>query len=65
MKTDILSFKNHIFLIASHEHETSFVGLEDFAQNIKCFSRRKGFRFTVLVCGESGLGKSTAISSPG
>ena len=45
-------------------HETSgYVGFANLPNRVHRKSEKKGFEFTLMVAGESGLGKSTLIDS--
>ena len=45
-------------------HETSgYVGFANLPNQVHRKSVKKGFEFTLMVVGESGLGKSTLINS--
>uniref|UniRef100_A0A3B4CE97 Septin n=1 Tax=Pygocentrus nattereri TaxID=42514 RepID=A0A3B4CE97_PYGNA len=51
------------FLFCSKDEDGEYVGLATLPNQVQRKSVKKGFEFTLMVVGESGLGKSTLINS--
>jgi len=47
----------------SHEFDQKFIGFATLADQVHRKSVKRGFEFTLMVVGESGLGKSTLVDS--
>ncbi|XP_021960056.1 septin-2 isoform X2 [Folsomia candida] len=48
---------------SGNEHPQSYVGFANLPNQVHRKSVKKGFEFTLMVVGESGLGKSTLVNS--
>ena len=49
--------------LVTHETPNGYVGFANLPNQVHRKSVKKGFEFTLMVAGESGLGKSTLIDS--
>jgi septin family protein len=54
---------NFYFQIKSNDTNNSYVGFANLPNQVHRKYVKKGFEFTLMVVGESGLGKSTLINS--
>lgn len=53
----------HIILQFSNLETPGYVGFANLPNQVHRKSVKKGFEFTLMVVGESGLGKSTLVNS--
>lgn len=52
-----------MFLLLSQDQDKDYVGFATLPNQVHRKSVKKGFDFTLMVAGESGLGKSTLVNS--
>lgn len=59
----VSSVKKERSLSLARDSDSVIVGYSDLPNQIHRKAVKKGFEFTLMVCGESGLGKSTLVNS--
>uniref|UniRef100_A0A182JYM7 Septin-type G domain-containing protein n=1 Tax=Anopheles christyi TaxID=43041 RepID=A0A182JYM7_9DIPT len=52
-----------ISLPPAHSFERDYIGFATLAEQVHRKSVKRGFEFTLMVCGETGLGKSTLVNT--